>query len=48
MGAKPVSLRIKCASVNGVKGSLEDSVEERSCVLVIWREEVYSGSGGVS
>ena len=31
----------------GNQASLEDSVEERSCVAVIWREEVFSGIGGV-
>ena len=31
----------------GTIGSLEVSVEERSCGMVIWREEVFSGIGGV-
>ena len=32
----------------GTIGSLEVSVEERSCVVVIWREEVFSGIGGLA
>ena len=31
----------------GTIGSLEVSVEERSCVVVIWREEVFSRIGCV-
>ena len=32
----------------GNQSSLEVSVEERSCVVVIWREDVSRGIGGLA